>query len=142
MFSGRSHERDGTSALRAKESPDHINPAWLCSSWIAEGAVSGTPAGKPFLQRKLVFAGSRAKRKAKLQPLRDPGAQKSDTGDTVLKGVERSRRGRLVALRRKPNRLGTDGHHSVKTGLTVWTRSITKPVAMAKIGTDGALVRF
>ena len=43
-----SHGRDITWTLRAKQAPDHIREAWLCTSWIAELQAIGTHDGKPF----------------------------------------------------------------------------------------------
>jgi len=44
----KSHGRDITSALRAKEAPETIRADWVGTSWIVKVVAKGSRGGKPF----------------------------------------------------------------------------------------------
>jgi hypothetical protein len=44
----KSHGRDITWKLRAKQAPEYITEAWISTSWIVEVNATGSRDGKPF----------------------------------------------------------------------------------------------
>ena len=49
----KSHGRDITWTLRAKQAPESIRAEWIGTSWIVEVVAEGTREGKPFLATHL-----------------------------------------------------------------------------------------
>jgi len=140
MVSERSHGRDTTWILRAKQAPDFINEAWPGSSWIVELVVSGKRHGKPSLQRHLFLTSLRTTPKALLQLVRDRWCIESWhwIRDTQLHEDEHRYGGpgaavlatlRTLAL----NLLGLHGHYSVRAGLAEVAHDIAKLLTMAGI---------
>jgi predicted transposase YbfD/YdcC len=66
-----SHGRDITWTLRAKEAPEHINEAWIGTSWIVEVSATGSRDGKPFQATHLFLTSLRITPEALLQLVRD-----------------------------------------------------------------------
>ena len=44
----KSHGRDITWKLQARQAPEHIRETWSGTSWIVEVSTTGTRDGKPF----------------------------------------------------------------------------------------------
>jgi predicted transposase YbfD/YdcC len=65
------HGRDITWTLCAKQAPDHVNEAWIGTSWIVEVTASGTRDGKPFQATHRFLTILRTKPEALLQLVRD-----------------------------------------------------------------------
>jgi hypothetical protein len=68
------HGRDITWTLRAKEAPEHIREAWVCTSWIVEVATTGTRDGKWFIAKHIFLTSLRTCPKALLRQSTNHGS--------------------------------------------------------------------
>jgi predicted transposase YbfD/YdcC len=67
----KSHGRDITWTLQAKQAPAHIRAAGIGTSWIVEGVAEGTRDGKPFRAIHLFLTSQCTTPKALLPLVRD-----------------------------------------------------------------------
>jgi hypothetical protein len=67
----KSHGRDITWTLRAREAPEPISQAWIGTSWIVEVGTEGARGGKPFRATHLFLTSLRTTPEGLLRLLRD-----------------------------------------------------------------------
>jgi hypothetical protein len=67
----KSHGRDITWTLRAKQAPEHISETWIGTSWIVEVVAEGTRDGKPFRATHLFLTSLRTTPEGLLRLVRD-----------------------------------------------------------------------
>jgi predicted transposase YbfD/YdcC len=67
----KSHGRDITWTLRAREAPEHISQAWIGTSWIVEVTAIGTRDANPFHVTHLFLTSLRTTPEGLLQLVRD-----------------------------------------------------------------------
>ncbi len=65
------HGRDISWTLRTKQAPEHIQEAWVGTSWIVEVGVDGIRDGKPFQTTYLFLTSLRTTPEALLKLVRD-----------------------------------------------------------------------
>ncbi|MCX5954676.1 MAG: hypothetical protein NTZ40_14570 [Cyanobacteria bacterium] len=66
-----SHGRDISWTLRAKQAPEHIQAAWVGTSWIVEVDADGILDSKPFQASYLFLSSLRTTPEALLKLVRD-----------------------------------------------------------------------
>jgi predicted transposase YbfD/YdcC len=135
----KSHGRDITWTLRAKEAPEHIRAAWIGTSWIVEVVTEGTRDGQPFRATHLFLTSLRTTPEALLRLVRDRWSLEGWhwIRDTQLEEDAHRYRGNgagaMATLRTAAlNLLRLDGFHSIRSGLQAVCHDITALLAMAR----------
>ena len=134
----KSHGRDITWTLRAKQAPEHIREAWSGTSWIVEVTAVGTRDGKIFRQTHFFLTSLRTTPEALLQLVRDRWSIESWhwIRDTQLHEDAHRYRGNgagaMATLRTAAlNLLRLAGFQSIRAGMQAVTHDITALLAMA-----------
>lgn len=134
----KSHGRDITWKLRAKQAPEHITEAWIGTSWIVEVNATGSRDGKPFQATHHFLTSLRTTPEALLQLVRDRWSIESWhwIRDTQLHEDAHRYRGNgagaMATLRTAAlNLLRLAGFQSIRAGMQAVMHDITTLLAMA-----------
>jgi len=134
----KSHGRDITWKLRAKQAPEHITGAWIGTSWIVEVNATGSCDGKPFQATHHFVTSLCTTPEALLQLVRDRWSLEGWhwIRDTQLH--EDAHRyggngaGALATLRTAAmNLLRLEGFQSIRAGMQAVMHDITELLKMA-----------
>ncbi len=135
----KSHGRDITWTLRAKEAPEHIREDWIGTSWIVEVAATGTRDDKPFEATHLFLTSLRTTPEALLQLVRDRWSIEGWhwIRDTQLHEDAHRYRGNgagaLATLRTAAlNLLRLAGFQQIRAGLQAVSHDINQLLVMAR----------
>ncbi|MCT0219230.1 ISAs1 family transposase [Synechococcus sp. CS-1329] len=134
----KSHGRDITWTLRAKQAPEHIRETWSGTSWIVEVTAIGTRGGKPFKTTHRFLTSLRTTPEALLQLVRDRWSIEGWhwIRDTQLHEDAHRYRGNgagaMATLRTAAlNLLRLGGFQSIRAGMQAVTHDIAALLAMA-----------
>jgi predicted transposase YbfD/YdcC len=135
----KSHGRDITWTLRAKQAPEHIIQAWCGTSWIVEVIATGTRDGKPFQATHLFLTSLRTTPEALLQLVRDRWSIEGWHWIRDAQLHEDAHRyrgngaGAMATLRTAAlNLLRLAGFQSIRTGMQAVTHDISQLLMMAQ----------
>ena len=133
-----SHGRDISWTLRAKQAPEHIQEAWVGTSWIVEVAADGIRDSKPFQATHLFLSSLRTTPEALLKLVRDRWSIEGWhwIRDTQLHEDRHRYRGNgagaMATLRTAAlNLLRLAGYQSIRAGMQAVTHDISALLAMA-----------
>ncbi len=135
----KSHGREISWTLRAKQAPEHISQAWSGTSWIVEVVAEGTRDGKPFRATHLFLTSLRTTPKALLKLVRDRWSIEGWhwIRDTQLQEDAHRYRGNgagaMASLRTAAlNLLRFERFQSIRAGMQAVMHDITALLAMAQ----------
>jgi predicted transposase YbfD/YdcC len=133
------HGRDISWSLRAKQAPEHIQEAWVATSWIVEVAADGTRDGNLFQATHLFLSSLRKTPEALLKLVRDRWSIEGWhwIRETQLHEDAHRYRGHgagvMATLRSAAlNLLRLAGFQSIRAGLQAVMHDITALLAMAR----------
>ena len=135
----KSHGRDITWTLRAREAPEPIRAAWSGTSWIVEVLAEGTRDGKPFRTTHLFLTSLRTTPEGLLRLVRDRWSIEGWHWIRDIQLQEDAHRyrgngaGAMASLRTAAlNLLRFERFQSIRAGMQAVMHDITALLAMAR----------